>query len=157
MSSLRRRGGRTEGTNQDGHPRGSAEGGSGRHPQGGPTPHRRGIRRDQIQNRRRTAATASLSGQPQQGNGQASKHKRSRRRRDVRQDHGRKPYRGQRSKFVSWGFGRATVHAQPADHSGRYLVWHSPPVQGTGLLPKDGPTRSLKVGAFVPLRALRSG
>ena len=29
----------------------------------------RGLRRDQIQNRRRSAATASLSGRPQQGNG----------------------------------------------------------------------------------------
>ena len=63
---------------------------------------------------------------------------------------------GKGASFLPWGFGRAAVHAQPADHSGRYLVWHSPPLQGTGLLPKDGPTTSLKVGAFVFLRKMRS-
>src|SRR5215210_6793011 len=33
----------------------------------------------------------------------------------------------------------------------------APPVQGTGLLSKGGPTTSLKVGSFVPLREVRSG
>ena len=33
----------------------------------------------------------------------------------------------------------------------------APPVQGTALLPTDGPTRSVNVGAFFPLREVRSG
>ena len=60
ISPLRRRVGRSEGASQDGRVRGSAGGWSGRHPQGGPTPHHRGLRRDRIRkNRQRTAAAAT--------------------------------------------------------------------------------------------------
>ena len=40
-----------------------------RHPPEGPTPHRRGLRRDRTPNRWRTTAAAGLSGEPLQGHG----------------------------------------------------------------------------------------
>ena len=40
---------------------------------------------------------------------------------------------GATEQVLPWGFGRAAVHAQPTDHSGRYLLWHSPLYRGPGL------------------------